>query len=81
MMEWQSKAGLQLDSYLNELQRTSNLESLRPYMIREGCFLQQNHQDSAAITTEECKRLVRLWKLDHGIKNKTNFISLYYNTY
>lgn len=68
MTTWQSKAGVQLESYLNELQRTSNLESLRPYMIREGCFLQ--NQNSAPITIEECKRLVRLWKLDHGNGNK-----------
>lgn len=70
-MERLSKAGIRLDSYLNELQQISNLESLRPYLIKEGCFLQKYNENQVNIIIptigfEELKRLVRLWKLDHG---------------
>ena len=61
-----SRAGALLESALEDLQRISNLESLRPYIAHEGCFLQNSNHDTAQITIEELKRLTRLWKLDHG---------------
>jgi hypothetical protein len=63
-----SKACNQLNHYLEELQRVSNLESLRPYISHEQCFLQHVDPSSSPITVEELKRLARAWKLDHSTK-------------
>ena len=61
-----SKAAIQLEHSLEELQRITNLEFLRPYIIRDQCFLQCMNPESSPITTDELKRLARAWKMDHG---------------
>jgi hypothetical protein len=61
-----SRACKHLEEKLDELQRISDLESLRPYLNKEQCFLSLINHETSPITTEELKRLARIWKLDQG---------------
>jgi hypothetical protein len=49
---------------LDELKRRNDLESLRKYLILEGCFPASKDPETSPITLEELKKLVRIWKLN-----------------
>jgi hypothetical protein len=49
---------------LDELKRRNDLESLRKYLITENCFPATRDPQTALITLEELKKLVRIWKLN-----------------
>ena len=52
-----------MSSNIDELKRRHDLESLRPYIIREQCFPLNVDGSHAPITMEELKKLARAWKL------------------
>ena len=52
-----------MSSNIDELKRRHDLESLRPYVIREQCFPLNVDGSYAPITMEELKKLARAWKL------------------
>jgi hypothetical protein len=49
---------------LEELKRRNDLESLRKFLIAEQCFPTMKDPETAPITVEELKKLVRVWKLN-----------------
>jgi hypothetical protein len=49
---------------LDELKRRNDLESLRKYIVLEGCFPASKDPETSPITLEELKKLVRIWKLN-----------------
>lgn len=58
-----SIASVNLDNHLDELKRRQKLEGLRETIKAEQCFAVNKNPDTALITIEELKKLVRLWKL------------------
>ena len=45
-----TKAGKFIEKTLEELQRVTNLEALRGYLIKENCFLNHQNAEKAPIT-------------------------------
>jgi hypothetical protein len=63
MSRKQSVASVHLGNHLDELKRRQKVDGLRETLKMEQCFAVNKNPDTAVITIEELKKLVRLWKL------------------
>ncbi len=52
-----------LGKNLEELKRRRDLESLRPFLIQEGCFPAHKDPEKCQISAEDLKKLGRIWKI------------------
>lgn len=55
---------------LTDLKKKNDSDSLRVYLIDEGCFPPHKDPETASITIEELKKLARAWKLN----DRRNFL-------
>lgn len=58
-----SKCAANLSENLRELTQQREMESLRPYLIEEGCFSPNKDTNRCPITIDDLRKLARAWKL------------------
>ena len=58
-----SQCARNLENNLDELEKRSEIESLRYHIANESCFPPMKDPQTTPITFEELKKLARAWKL------------------